>query len=75
MEKTVASLRKKLQEDTDIHRLERIRVMQVHVHNRVIHVHTCTCMNVWHYTAQNNDYLQILHVDLFCTMCTCIYVQ
>ena len=33
MEKTVASLRKKLQKDTDIHRMEKIRVMQVH--NRV----------------------------------------
>ena len=29
MEKTVASLRKKLQKDTDIHRMEKIRVMQV----------------------------------------------
>ena len=53
MEKTVASLRKKLQKDTDIHRMEKIRVMQVHVH-------TCTCNRVVHvqymqYTAQNKS--------------------
>ena len=33
MEKTVASLRKKLQKDTEIHRMEKIRVMQVTWHD------------------------------------------
>lgn len=32
MERTVASLRKKLTKDTEIHRADTIRVMQVSVH-------------------------------------------
>ena len=41
LEKSVASLRKKLSKDSDIHRGETIRVMQVSM-NAVAQLYTCT---------------------------------